>query len=377
MDILWVLKVQHDDIDISRKVHSDNMKNPRQIIPRKDLKSIEEWSSVTGKKLLFYHNDPDGICSAALWMECFDGFELVAREGPVMKPAFVRWIADQDPDVLVFLDLPVDQEWNKIRWLEEHDPELKVVVIDHHIPDRDISSGQTVHINNRFIPGLKDKYVPASYLIYRILEGMGKDVRPLKWLAGAGIIGDYGQKDCRTFFRGIKGKMNVMKNVSDLISAAVTLKGRQGAERVLKILLRERDAKGFLGRKTLALWKGFVDREVKATIDEYRKGKEDFPELGLAMFRVKSRLNIVSVVSTLLSAKHPHKIIVIYKLSRKGMWKASLRLQDASVDLGTLTKKCVKGIGTGGGHMQAAGARVKDWEKFRRRFLAALGGHST
>jgi len=340
------------------------------------LERIREWSSVTGRKLLFYHNDPDGISSAALWMKAFPGFEPVAREGPIMNAGFVRWVSDQDPDVLVFLDLPVDQEWKKIQWLEKHNPDLKMIIIDHHIPERNLSSGRLAHVNNKFVLGLKGKYLPAAYLVYRVLEGCGTRLENHKWVAGAGIIGDYGQKDCAEFFKGMKSGMAAMGRASDLMSAAVTLKGRKGADRVLKILLRigGRDSgmQEFLERSTLKLWKRFVDAEIKNTMKEFKTEKEWFPEANMVAFRIKSKFNIVSVISTMLSEKSPGKVIVIYKLSAGGLWKASGRLQNGRLDLGTIFKRAVKGIGTGGGHRQAAGARVKSWERFKQRLLEEL-----
>jgi single-stranded DNA-specific DHH superfamily exonuclease len=362
------------------------MKKIKKVVPAvndEQLGLIREWSSQPGRKLVFYHNDPDGISAAALWMKAFSGFEAIAREGPVIQSGFIRWIADQDPNVVVFLDLPVDQEAKKLEWLVKQHPDIKIIIIDHHIPDKNMAGDGIVHVNNKFIDGLQDKYLPTAYLVYEMLVGIwgGGDekqakerLKPLKWIAGAGIIGDYGQKDSKEFFKGMKSRMRSMERVSDLVSAAVTLKGKKGADRVLKILLRVADDKEFLSRKTLALWKKFVDAEVDKTMESYRKEKEEHKDLNLELFRLRSRLNIVSVISTLLSAKHPKKIIIIYKLSNSGMWKASGRLQNGRLDMGTLFKKAVKGIGTGGGHRQAAGARVKDWERFKRRFLSELGG---
>ncbi|RLI98516.1 MAG: hypothetical protein DRO99_00455, partial [Candidatus Aenigmatarchaeota archaeon] len=176
-------------------------------------------------------------------------------------------------------------------------------------------------------------------------------------------------KDCAAFLRGMDKKK--LSDGADLISAAVTLKGKEGAKRSLKIMLREDRIEGLLKRKTLAIWKHFVDDEIKRILGLYKTEKEEYPEKNLTMFRIKSSLNISSVISTILSERNPKKIIVIYKLS-SGAWKASLRLQDGRTDLGTLAKKCTKGIGSGGGHRQAAGARVNNWTKFKKRLLESL-----
>ena len=145
----------------------------KQVATKEQVDLIREWTGITGRRLVFYHNDPDGVCSAALWMNVFPGFEALAREGPIMKPEFVRWVGDQDPDVLVFLDLPVDQEWKKLEWLQKHYPDVKIIIIDHHIPDKDMNGERTVHVNNKFIPRHKNKYLPAAYLVYEIMEALG------------------------------------------------------------------------------------------------------------------------------------------------------------------------------------------------------------
>ncbi len=343
-----------------------------EIITADDLNKIEEWSSAPGRKLLFYHNDPDGICSAALWMKAFPDFEPMAREGPVMEQGFVRWIADQDPSTVVFVDLPVDQEWKKMRWLEKQVKDLNIIVIDHHIPEKDITTPRTIHVNNKLVDISKDRYLPASMIVYDMLESVGRAGKPVKWIAGIGVIGDYGHKSNQDFFKGMKSRMRKMDKASQMISAAVTLKGRKGADRVLKILLREKELEGFLERKTLKLWTDYVDREIGETLKDFRKNKEHVPGLKLIFFRMRSRLNIVSTISTIVSEKHPQSVIIIYKQNPRGMWKASLRMQSGKRDLGTLAKEAVRGMGSGGGHRNAAGARFDNWVLFRKRVIDAL-----
>ncbi|RLI96470.1 MAG: hypothetical protein DRO99_04405, partial [Candidatus Aenigmatarchaeota archaeon] len=156
----------------------------KELASKANLKKMEKWSGAEGTKLLFFHNDPDGIASAALWLRCFPDFEPIVRDGPSMDPGFVKWVADRDPDTAVFIDLPVDQEWKKLEWLQKHNPDLKVVVIDHHIPEKRMGSPRMIHVNNKFVPGLKERYLPASYLTYRLLDRRGKDIGGYKWVSG-------------------------------------------------------------------------------------------------------------------------------------------------------------------------------------------------
>lgn len=345
----------------------------KNVAKKEEVRKIKEWSGsgTKGKKIVFYHSDPDGICSAALWLEAYPDFEPEVRQGPVMSHGFVRWLSDQDPDTVVFLDLPVDQEHQKLSKLQKERPDLNIIIIDHHIPEKNMSSSRTVHINNKFITGMKNRYTPGAYLTYRIIEESGFNLSAHKWISAIGIIGDYGHKDCSAFLRGIKDRKNIEK-ATKMISAAVTLKGTLGAKRALQIVRRCKSAKELAARKTLGIWKRFVDDEIKTVLEDFRKTKEEHPDQNLVLYRIKSKLNITSVISTILSANNPKKIIVIYKLSHKGIWKASLRFQDGDVDLGTLTKQCVKGMGSGGGHRQAAGARFSDWHKFRKRIISKL-----
>jgi single-stranded DNA-specific DHH superfamily exonuclease len=97
-------------------------------------------------------------------------------------------------------------------------------------------------------------------------------------------------------------------------------------------------------------------------------------EAGLIAYELKSVLNIVSVISTILAQQNPEEIIIIRKKTPKGEWKMSIRSQTGRANVGRLTKNCVKGIGSGGGHEKAAGALITDWEKFKERFLAGLRG---
>ena len=53
-------------------------------------------------------------------------------------------------------------------------------------------------------------------------------------------------------------------------------------------------------------------------------------------------------------------------------YKISLRCQSKTVNVSALAKKCSKGIGSGGGHEQAAGALVSDFDKFRKRAIREI-----
>ena len=78
-----------------------------------------------------------------------------------------------------------------------------MIVIDHHIFEKNLNSERVVHINPRF---KKETYLPTSYLVYRILENLGKEIKPFIWIAVTGIIGDYDVRECKDVMEECKKK---------------------------------------------------------------------------------------------------------------------------------------------------------------------------
>jgi hypothetical protein len=114
---------------------------------QKELRRFEEFLKTPGKRLLFNHRDADGICSAALLLKFFGDFESNARQGPRIEREFVKEIVEKKPDMIVFLDLPVDQEWDKIKEILEKLPKTRMVVVDHHINVYLFSNGGEILIH--------------------------------------------------------------------------------------------------------------------------------------------------------------------------------------------------------------------------------------
>jgi len=342
------------------------------------LEKLGSFLSVKGKRYLFYHQDADGVCSAALWMRFFQGFETRAREGPRIEEAFVQELLEEQPELMVFLDLPVDQEAEKVKRLSKI-PGCRIIIIDHHIPEEDMSNENILHINPKF---REDVYLPASYLVYRILEKLDKKVEPLIWMSVIGVIGDYGFKECRELLDKCRTKYPDLLYVrplesklgkgAELISAAITLKGLRGAARALDILVRAKNYKEFAENRFLLQWKGIVQKEIDKILEEFKEKKEEYPELNLIVYSIESKLSVSSVISSILARLYPDDIIIVKKKTDSGHWKLSVRSQTGLINVGENIKKCVKGIGSGGGHKKAGGALVQNWDTFKERFFKLL-----
>jgi single-stranded DNA-specific DHH superfamily exonuclease len=156
-------------------------------ITKQELGKLEAFLSAPGKKTLFYHRDSDGVCSAALFLKFFRNFSAVPREGPRMETGFVEDLIKDRPDAVVFLDLPVCQEWRNMNRIRKALPGLKIAVIDHHIPEKNLNSKNVLHLNPKF---RMDVYWPVSYLMFDLLERLGRKPEPLIWIAAMGVIGD-------------------------------------------------------------------------------------------------------------------------------------------------------------------------------------------
>jgi single-stranded DNA-specific DHH superfamily exonuclease len=348
------------------------------ITDQKELRRLEEFLKTPGKRLLFNHRDADGICSAALLLKFFGEFESNARQGPRIEREFVKSVVEKNPDLLVFLDLPVDQEWDKIKEILEKLPKTRMVVIDHHIYERDMNSERIVHVNPRFF---EDKYIATSYIAFKLLQSLGRNVSQFVWISAIGIIGDYDIKDCMDVielsektYPGSVGKNPMGSKLgyaSELICSAVTIKGSQGADSVLKILLESKDYRKFLESRRLKAWHQKVKEEIRRVIKNAYKSAETHPKLRLNIYTIRTRMSLTSAVSTYFAEKYPGKTVIIRRKA-ENEWKLSFRNQSGEVNVGNLAKKCVQGIGTGGGHKKAAGAIVSDWEKFHERLLEEM-----
>lgn len=345
---------------------------------QKELRRLEGFLNTPGKRLFFYHRDADGICAAALLLKFFTGFESAPRQGPRIERGFVKELLGKKPDLLVFLDLPVDQEWDRIKEIMEKLPKTRVVVIDHHIHERDMNSGRIVHVNPRFFA---DKYIATSYAAFKLMQALGKNVSPLVWISAIGVIGDYDIRDCgdvlelsEKTYPGSIGKAPMRSKLgyaSELICSAVTIKGDEGAAKVLKTLLESKDYRKFLESKRLKTWHRSVREEMSRVIKDAYRNREVHSKLGLHIYTIRTRMSLTSAVSTHFGEKFPDKTVIIRRRT-ESEWKLSFRNQSGRVNVGHLAKKCVQGIGTGGGHKKAAGAMVSDWDKFRERLLEEM-----
>ncbi|MBI4020658.1 MAG: DHH family phosphoesterase [Candidatus Aenigmarchaeota archaeon] len=322
--------------------------------------------------LAVYHRDTDGTTSAALLAKFFP-LECLSLTSPSLDQEAMRAIAAAHPDTIVFLDLAIDQEAQKIRELEKAAP---IAVIDHHLFDHDLASARTLYINPRLEK--KSAYLSASYVVFHLLHAMGKPVQKHAWIAGVGIIGDYAFREGKDVLDllpktlvGAEPFAGPLAEGSKLINSAIIAAGERGARKAYRSLVKAASFASFSKDPELQKWKRLVDREVEKVVASFEQEREHHPAKKLSILELKTALPIGSTVSTLISTTHPDLILVVTRKEAAGT-KVSLRNQSGRVNLGDLAREASQGIGRGGGHERAAAAFVTDWETFRARLLKAL-----
>lgn len=327
------------------------------------------------KKVLVYHRDVDGICSAGLFLKFFPDFRTEFKQDPKLDDEFLKRLVEEKPEVILFVDLNVDQYWEKMTYLKKMLRETEIVVIDHHVVQKDLNGFDIEHINPRLEK--PEIYIPTSRLVFDILKKIKPEAENFRWLACTGVIGDHGLGDNKDFLEetrkkhpGLLGK-DVMESklfeFSKLIYSGIVLKGKYGTRRALEIVTEAKKPEDLENTKLVG-WKREVDREIEKVLKE---GKTE-GHGKVMVFTFKSKLNLTSILSNILVERRPGKVLVVAKEVEGGV-KVSLRAPEVPIDLSEIVREVVKGIGHGGGHEKAAGAFVKDFEEFKKRVLELVG----
>ncbi len=328
-------------------------------------------------KVLVQHRDVDGSCCAAQFLKFYPDFRTFSIKDPFIPDDLMSELKVLKPELIIFVDVGVDEHADRLEKLKDILPETKFFIVDHHMIQNDLSKKGMVHINPRFQD--PEIYIPASLMVFDILSYFGLENKKDSWLACIGVISDYGQKDnpefieaCKKMYPGLLDSKELIDSTigdsAKTIYSGIILKGEYGVKKVLDALVKAGKFEDFSENKTLNGWRQKVDKEIEKVV----KDSEDKKEIldGILFFEIKSKLNLASIISNILSRKYEDKIVVISKHVSDG-WKISARspknIAGKKLNLAEAVKKSVEGIGYGGGHPQAAGAFVEDWEKFKER----------
>ncbi|HDD04980.1 MAG TPA: DHH family phosphoesterase [Candidatus Aenigmarchaeota archaeon] len=305
------------------------------------------------------HSDTDGICSAAIVLKEFEDKKfkvLVASPNSMAQRRFYRLLPKAD--LYLFLDLPLDQVWD----VAKNFLKGKVIVMDHHKPQRNLNEEGVIHINPLFE---RDKYYPASKLVHDLLGSSHH------WVAAIGIVGDMGVKEWKDFLKGFD--MKALEEADKLIGSAMIYKGERGALKAIELVSKADSIEDLLENKTLRSWREKVDKYLNVLVEEFGSKAERIDEV--AFYEIRPKYRIGSALATVLSQRYPHLTIVVIN-KKDGVANINFRRQDGKYDMEELARYSTQGIGKGGGHKKAAGGSIKlsGLEEFKRRVVQYLRG---
>ncbi|MCD6367607.1 MAG: DHH family phosphoesterase [Candidatus Aenigmarchaeota archaeon] len=331
---------------------------------KKFLSDLDEYS-------LVYHKDSDGVCSAVL-LSKFLGTPKVVSPNDLPGIGITDMLVNSinSTKKIIFTDLPVDQtSYDKIK--------RETLIIDHHIPKTNLNkvSNKFIHVNPRFSD--PNAYYPASYIVYKISEPLGMDVKKCSWISAVGVIGDHGEKTCKDVIEDAIRDHGIDRNdlnfLSNIIESSKGVKGMSGISEAYQIFLNAESPKDVLESKLIGYYHKY-QKEINQLISDFRYHSEFFPETDSYLYEIKSRYNITSVLSTKISEEMPDSAVFVYKV--RDYLFISARCQTGRINVGKLMEKLSEGIGSGGGHPQAAAATIpkKHIEEFMERLRKYLEG---
>jgi single-stranded DNA-specific DHH superfamily exonuclease len=343
------------------------------MLTESEIKDFRNELDTCKRPIIFFHDDPDGLCSfLLLYKYVGDGIGITIKTPKEMGIEFAKKVKENNCDKVFVLDkADVSQDFfDEIK--------LPKVWIDHHPPiKRDNVKYFNPRINN------PDINHPVSYLCYQATQ---KNM----WISMVGCTGDWMVPN---YIEEIK------KNYPDLIDKdqnkpedilfnskfgklarifSFCLKGKMDeVKKCIKIMTRIKTPYELLNCETPGakfVYKKFekIEIEYQETLNQAISKKTD-DELLLYTYE-SNKMSLNQDISNELLYKFPEKVIVI---GRKRNSELKLSLRANNYILPELLKKALAGCdGAGGGHEHASGANVKidDFDKFLEQFKSELKG---
>jgi single-stranded DNA-specific DHH superfamily exonuclease len=298
-----------------------------------------------GKVGIMFHKDGDGACSAA---------QVIAylKSKNITPELFTAQYEEEEvsPFVNATLDhyIIVDMATDEIsKWLSPLEGK-SVLIIDHHTSESLEHLG-FVHINPRFEK--PDLYISAAEVVGQVLKHM--EFSGKEWIARLGGVCD----------RSLKPEDDNEEKASTIIDAVRSVQKDKGLISLAKFLATANNLEEFIFEERFQKSYEELWNEVDRQVSEYELqavGDVNFLEL-------RANFSVTAILVNKLFELYPKRTIIIYRNTPHGI-KISGRSH--KYDLNKAFSSASEGIGTGGGHPQASGAKVSDFSKFRKRVLA-------
>lgn len=352
------------------------------------IRDIEESDEV----VIIHHWDMDGTSSATIISKILQ--EVRGREADKVRMPSERsyHLSDDDrasiddADKLIVLDFNLEADE-----LEELAEQLDVLVVDHHTFDR-------VPENVPFVnPRTENSeiYVPCSKICLDIASEFGIREQ-IKWIAGLGIIQDFGVDSCPELFEELKkehreffpeelSQQQLAKNCeygrySSVLNIKPYRDSAHFAELAYRALMKSEDLKELEAqeeyRQVYEVYLEMQD-EFNEVMENYDEEREIDREKCIIFFELDSDFHITSSIATNMSTKTPEWIHLV--IQKDDEINISARCQSGREDLGKLLQEAlpegaVEQGAEAGGHRKAAGASMplEHFEEFKQNFTSLV-----
>lgn len=354
------------------------------------LKDVQPDDNVT----ILHHWDMDGISSAVLISKVLEETRGKLAETVKIPGERAYHLEEDDLNLIENSDKLIILDFNlKADELEEvrEERNVDILVVDHHSFDR--IPEKVSFVNPRSEDA--EVYVPCSKICLDIAAEFGI-AEENNWIAGLGIIQDFGVDSCIELFEKLEedykkylpNELNQENLAKDCeygrYSSVLNIKPYRDSEHYSKLayqaLMNSKDIMALEAqeeyRQVYEVYLEMQD-EFNELMENYEEEREIDRDNMVIFFEIESEFNITSSIATNMSTKTPEWIHLVIQKGEK--INVSARCQSGRVDLGQLMKDSLpegsRSEGAeAGGHRKAAGAsfRKKYLEEFKTNLINLL-----
>lgn len=343
---------------------------------------------INAKKIsLIFDLDTDGVCSAKIVFEAVNRMQkeisdfFPSASGNLNDDSLINGLKNAEPDLIII----VDDELRKDSLIVKNF-NCNIIIIDHH-SIQDLPVGDNIHYFNLKIDN-DLTYTPACKYCFDLFSEI-VDIKDLDWVSAIGIISDSGAIHHKEFLKKVFSKYSqeikedkdylsdsFFGYLGDIINTGKVIKGNDGALMALRILKDSSTPQNFLENAyELRQLCDEVNLYLKEMSLDFESRKEAYENLDLYFYTFNPKYKIGSILSTIVSFKHPDKTVIIFSKKSK-IISISYRRQDKMVDMNLLARQSIKGLrrAGGGGHVPAAGGHVQanDLNILKRNIITTL-----
>ncbi|WEL19359.1 DHH family phosphoesterase [Candidatus Nanohalococcus occultus] len=348
------------------------------------LKNIDEDDQVA----IIHHWDMDGTSSSVIISKILEKLRGCPADEVTIPAKRAYHLSDEDRQMLEdktkILILDFNLAADELEDLNENYGD--VLVVDHHNFDR---VPDVPFVNPREADA--DAYVPCSKICLDIASNFGLE-DDLRWIAGLGVIQDFGVSSCKDLFEDLEEdyeaylpetleQQELAKNCEyGRYSSVLNIKPYRDSAHFAKLayqaLMSSNDLKELEAqeayRKIYEVYLEMQD-EFNIAVEDYDEDREIDRQKMVIFFELESDFHITSSIATNMSAKTPEWIHLV--VQRGEEINVSARCQSGRVDLGELMQEALpeESLEDGaeaGGHRKAAGASMQPeyYEEFKDNF---------